>query len=229
MKIGGIQKFSLVDYPGLVSAVLFTTGCNMRCGYCHNPELVVSELYGESLDLNEVYAFLDSRRDKLEGVVITGGEPTLRKDLPDMVKKIKSMGYRVKLDSNGTHPEVLGAMINANCIDYVAMDIKGSLEKYASIAARLVDTDAIKKSIQVILASNVHHEFRTTVVQSQLSFSDFDKMGQLIKGAQLFSIQKFVPAKTLDPSFAKERTYDEADLVKIKKIMKQYVDKCAIR
>ena len=120
-------------------------------------------------------------------------------------------------------------MINANCIDYVAMDIKGSLEKYASIAARLVDTDAIKKSIQVILASNVHHEFRTTVVQSQLSFSDFDKMGQLIKGAQLFSIQKFVPAETLDPSFAKEKSYDEADLVKIKKIMKQYVDKCVIR
>ena len=107
MKIGGIQKFSLVDYPGLVSAVLFTTGCNMRCGYCHNPELVVPELYSESLDLNEVYAFLDSRRDKLEGVVITGGEPTLRKDLPDMVKKIKSMGYQLKLDSNGTHPDVL--------------------------------------------------------------------------------------------------------------------------
>ncbi len=187
------------------------------------------ELYGESLDLNEVYAFLGSRRNKLEGVVITGGEPTLRKDLPDMVKKIKSMGFRLKLDSNGTHPDVLQSMIDEHGIDYIAMDIKGPLEKYSTIAGRTVDIDAIKKSIQVILASKIRHEFRTTVVQSQLCFSDFDTMGQLIQGAQLFSIQKFVPDHTLDPAFAKEKSYEEADLVKIKNIMKQYVDECVIR
>lgn len=229
MIIGGIQKFSLVDYPGIPSAVLFTTGCNMRCGYCHNPELVVPELFMDSLDLEEVYAFLESRTGKLQGVVITGGEPTLRKDLPEMAETIKSMGFCVKLDSNGTNPQGLEELISKHLIDYVAMDIKGPLEKYSEITQRPIDINAIKGSIDTIIDSEIKHEFRTTAVKSQLDLTDFRKMGELIKGAQHFSIQKFVPTKTLDCSFADEKPFDNKEMIQIKEIMSNYVKKCTIR
>lgn len=226
---GGIQKFSLVDYPGRTSAVLFVAGCNMRCGYCHNPELVLPELFAEKLNLSEIYEFLEKRRFQLDGIVITGGEPTLRKDLPNLCKKIKSMGFLLKLDTNGTNPTMLTELIDEHLIDYVAMDVKGPLDRYSEVTNRTINTQDIIKSIQVILSSGIQHEFRTTVVKEQLSSGDFKKIGKMVKGAQLYYLQRFVPAKTLDPTFSQRTPSDDGEMGRAKAIMEEYVDVCRIR
>ena len=229
MIIGGIQKFSLVDYPGVPSAVIFLAGCNMRCGYCHNPELVLPERYGDPYDIAELQNFLTSRISKLHGVVITGGEPTLRKELPQFIQEIKSMGFKIKLDTNGTNPRMLKTILEDELVDYVAMDIKGPPEKYIQITQRPISVSDIQQSIDIILSSKIRHEFRTTAVKSQLSSVDFERIGQLIKGAQLFSFQKFVPTKTLDPCFADEEAYTEEEMNVFAKTMNRYVQQCVVR
>jgi pyruvate formate lyase activating enzyme len=133
MKIGGLQKFSLLDYPGKISAVVFTQGCNFRCPYCHNPELVDPERFQECIPEDEIFAFLETRRGKLEAVTVTGGEPTIQNGLSSFVRRIKDMGFMVKLDTNGSRPEVLEELIRHKLIDYIAMDIKAPLEKYEAV------------------------------------------------------------------------------------------------
>lgn len=228
MKIGGIQKLSLADYPGKTCAVLFTIGCNMCCGYCHNPELVIPDKYIDNMPLEDIYNFLDSRANKLDAIAVTGGEPTLHKDLPEFIAHIKSLGYLVKLDSNGTNPEVIRHLIDKKLIDYIAMDIKGPLEKYSEITNRPVNTDAIKQSIDLIMKSGVDYELRTTIVSGQLDFTDFEKIGKMIKGAKRYAIQKFVSGKTNNPAFAKRSAYSDEDMEKIKVIMLKYVNSCVI-
>ncbi len=233
MKIGGIQKLSLVDYPGKTSAAIFTIGCNMRCGYCHNPELVLPERYADSIPEDDILEFLKRRVGKLEGVVVSGGEPTMHEDLPDFFAKLKKLGFYTKLDSNGTHPQMIKELINRQLIDYIAMDVKGPLEKYQAIVAYPVDTDAVKASIQLIMDSDIDCEFRTTVVKSQLIFDknkkdDFDAIGQLVRGAPRFALQKFRTGRTLNPRFERETTYSDEDFQLIKNKMEQYVDKCVV-
>lgn len=228
MKIGGIQKVSLVDYPGKVAAALFTIGCNMRCGYCHNPELVLPEQYADSIPEQQILNFLRTRTDKLQGVVISGGEPTMHEDLPDFIRKIKDMGYLVKLDTNGTSPDMLQRLLSDRLLNFVAMDIKGSLAKYQEIVDRPIDTHAVRRSIELIKNSGVDHEFRTTVVKSQITYDDFDEIGELIKGSPRFALQKFVPKKTLNPGFIYEATYSDDEFDQLKKKMEQYVDICVI-
>lgn len=229
MKIGGIQKLSLIDYPGKTSAVLFTIGCNMGCGYCHNPELVLPERYIDSIPEAEILLFLKTRIDKLQGVVISGGEPTIQPDLIDFIGKIKDLGLAVKLDSNGTDPTVLDWILRKKLVDFVAMDIKGPLDKYQVITARPLDIEAIKTSVALIKQSDVAYEFRTTVVKSQLSWDDFDKIGRLIKGASCYALQKFRPGRTLKPQFHNETTYSDAEFERLKSKMEQYVQTCVIR
>ena len=163
--IGGIQKLSLVDYPGHVAAALFLSGCNMRCGYCHNPELVLPERLAPSIPVEEAMIFLKSRVGKLDGVVISGGEPTVNEDLPVLCRMIKSLGFDVKLDTNGTHPDMVRGMIEEGTIDFIAMDVKGPLEKYVEIAARPIDLMAIKANVRLMIDSGIGHEFRTTIVR----------------------------------------------------------------
>jgi len=225
---GGIQKLSLADYPGHTAAVLFTTSCNMRCGYCHNPELVLPERYAEAIPLEEVYDFLAKRQGKLDAIAISGGEPTMHEDLPEFVAALKEAGFLVKLDSNGTHPEMLAQMIAANTIDYIAMDIKGPLHKYSLLAARPIDIDAITRSIKIILDSGLPHEFRTTIVDGQLSLEDFEDIGAMIKGAQRFAAQKFVPSETINPQFMKKSPYTDEEMLQVKQIMEKYVDLCVV-
>ena len=201
----------------------------MRCGYCHNPELVLPEKFTEPLDLDEVCSFLQERVGKLQGIVITGGEPTLRKDLSRLVKDIKDMGFKIKLDSNGTNPTMLENMMSDQIIDYVAMDIKGPLNKYSQISQRPININDIRTSINLILNSKIQHEFRTTVVKSQLDESDFKEIGETIRGAQLYSLQKFIPKKTLDPRFALEESYSESEFGDIKNMMSEYVRECIVR
>lgn len=133
MQIGGLQKFSLLDYPGKISAVVFTQGCNFRCPYCHNPELVDPARYQECLPEEEIFSFLETRRGKLEAVTVTGGEPTLQKSLAPFLRRIKDMGFLVKLDTNGSRPDVLEELLRQKLIDYIAMDIKAPLEKYEAV------------------------------------------------------------------------------------------------
>lgn len=216
MIIGGLQKTSLLDFPEKIAAIVFTMGCNFRCGYCHNPELINGEA-----KIEEVFEFLKTRQGKLDGVVITGGEPCLQKDLPEFIKQVKELGFAVKLDTNGSFPEMLEKVLPD--LDYVAMDIKAPLEKYSQIVNVDVDTSKILKSIEILKNGGVDYEFRTTVVKSQLSFEDFEKIGQLIQGAPRYYLQKFVASKILDKSLENEKTYSTEEFERIIDILKSYV------
>jgi pyruvate formate lyase activating enzyme len=228
MIIGGLQKLSLVDYPGKTSAVIFTIGCNFRCSYCHNPELVMPERYIQPMPIEDIYSFLHKRRGKLDAVTITGGEPTMHEDLPILIADIKSAGFLVKLDSNGTNPEMLIDLINKKMIDYIAMDIKAPIDKYSDITERPINADAIIKSIKIIMESGLDYEFRTTVVKDQLVFDDFERIGTMIKGAKRYALQAFISTKTNNPSFINRVAYSDEDMIKIKNIMSKYVDLCVI-
>jgi pyruvate formate lyase activating enzyme len=171
MRIGGVQKFSLLDYPGAVCAVIFTQGCNFRCPFCHNPELVIPSRFGNSVDPAWVYDFLASRRGKLDGVTISGGEPTLQRDLLTFMRRIKTMSFSIKLDTNGSRPDTIRAALNENLVDFIAMDIKAPPASYASLAGVRVDTDAISESIGLIVSSDIACQFRTTVVPGLLTAS----------------------------------------------------------
>lgn len=216
MIIGGLQKTSLLDFPEKIAAIVFTMGCNFRCGYCHNPELINGEA-----KIEEVFEFLKTRQGKLDGVVITGGEPCLQKDLPEFIKQVKELGFAVKLDTNGSFPEMLEKVLPD--LDYVAMDIKAPLEKYSQIVNVDVDTSKILKSIEVLKNGGVDYEFRTTVVKSQLSFEDFEKIGQLIQGAPRYYLQRFEASKILDKSLENEKTYSTEEFERIIDMLKSYV------
>jgi len=228
MKIGGIQKLSLVDYPHHTAVALFTIGCNMRCGYCHNPELVLPERYADVLPEEDILLFLASRVGRVEGVAISGGEPTIHNDLPDFIRRVKQLGFLVKLDTNGTNPSMLRELFAENLLDFVAMDIKASMARYQEVVARPIDTDDIKECIALIKASGVDHEFRTTLVKSQVSPSDLDEIGQLVKGSPRFALQRFRPGRTLSPQFANETTYSDDELLVLQKNMAQYVQECVV-
>ena len=171
MKIGGFQKQSLIDYPGYISSVIFTQGCNFRCDYCHNPELVLPEKFNEPISEDVVWDYLKKYGRLLDAVCITGGEPTMQKDLPDFVRKVRQLGLKVKLDSNGTHPKMLKQLFDANMLDFVAMDIKHQLnvESYSKIVGFDMNNNMfanILESVKIIRASGVDYEFRTTRIPS---------------------------------------------------------------
>ncbi len=230
MKIAGFQKVSLIDYPGKISAIIFTQGCNFRCPYCHNPELVDPKLFTDTLDEEAVLSFLKRRVGKLDGVVITGGEPLLQDDLAEFIGRIKDMGYLVKLDTNGSQPEILERLLAKNLIDYVAMDIKAPLEKYRDVVRADVCTEKIMESITIILNSGIDHEFRTTVVKELLTEGDLIRIANLIRNGKRYVLQKFTASKTLDKSFVdKAKCFSEDELNTIKEKVKKYVSECIIR
>jgi len=228
MLIGGLQRFSLIDYPGKISAVVFTQGCNFRCPYCHNPELVSFNREG-LIEENYILSFLEERRGKIDGVVLTGGEPTLQSDLVDFLREIKNLGFLVKLDTNGSCPEIIEELLERKLLDYIAMDIKGSLENYSEITNVKVDIEKIKKSIDIIMHSGVSYEFRTTIVKSQLKRDDILKIGESIRSAELYVLQSFRPTKTLDPNFLKETSYTKEELEDIASSLKKLVKRTIVR
>jgi len=193
MKIGGFLKFSLIDYPEKMSATIFVQGCNYRCVYCHNAELVLPERFNALIDQGEVLDFLRKRRGQLEAVVISGGEPTIDQGLIPFMEKVKSFGYRLKLDTNGSNPDILRDIIIGNLADYIAMDIKAPFEKYDSVSGVKVSTNQIKQSIDLIINSGIDHEFRTTVVKSLLSGEDIIEIFFSLKGAKKYKLQEFFP------------------------------------
>lgn len=231
MLIGGLQKLSLNDYPGKTSVTIFTIGCNMRCGFCHNAELVLPECFADDLGEDNVLDFLKKRISLVEAVTISGGEPTLHSDLPDFIKKVRELGYLVKLDTNGTRPDKLGKLLDAKLLDFVAMDIKAPLEKYAKVVNAPIDTEAVKESIALIKNSGIKYEFRTTVVKSLHELADFEAIGQLISvegKAQRYALQHFRPAKTLRPEYSTDTTFSEADFALVAEKMRKYAEEVVV-
>jgi len=226
MFIGGLQKFSLIDYPGKISAVVFLSGCNFRCGFCHNPELVLPELLKVQPEISkqEFFEFLRSRRGKLDGVCVTGGEPTIWSDLPDFITKIKSLGFLVKLDTNATNPKMVNSLLEAGLADYFAIDIKNSPEKYEKTAAAKTKTAYIEKTLKAIIAAGVSFELRTTAVPGLIVKEDFVKIKEwleslgVLEKASLYAIQQFRPLKTLDKKFEKIKPYSEKELREMEKV-----------
>lgn len=228
MKIGGIQKFSTVDYPGYPCAAIFTVGCNMRCGYCHNPELVLPEQLADTVPAEDILLFLQKRAGVLEGVTISGGEPTEQADLVDFIRQVKAMGYMIKLDTNGTRPHVISELLNDELVDFIAMDIKGPLQKYVQIAARPIDLGAIEQSIALI-KTMPGHEFRTTIVRSQLVVADFEQIGRMVQGAKRYALQRFVSQGALvSPQFVHAQSFTDDELAAAQQIMQKYVTECVV-
>lgn len=229
MIISGLQKTTLIDYPGKIAAIIFTRGCNFRCGYCHNPELVDPEIYYPEIKSEEIFDFLEKRRNVLEGVVITGGEPLIHSDIKDFIKKIKELDYAVKLDSNGSNPVLLQELINDNLIDYIAMDIKHLPQRYSEVTPSDPDIEKIKQSINIIKNSGLPYEFRTTVLPKYFQKDDFIAIGELLKGAKIYYLQQFRPIKTLDKDYQQEKSFSQIELEAFKRILEKYIDKCEIR
>jgi pyruvate formate lyase activating enzyme len=212
MKIGGFQKVSLIDYPGRISAVVFTQGCNFRCPFCHNPELVDPGRFEGLIPEKEILSFLEKRKGRLDAVVITGGEPTLQPGIIPFILLIKAMGYLIKLDTNGAMPDLLEEMLDRKLLEYVAMDIKAPLDRYGKVTQSNTDPQRIRRSISLIMGSGVDYEFRTTAVRSLLDPADLEEIGRLIPGAKRFVLQKFVPTKTLDRDYLGEQPYSDGEL-----------------
>ena len=197
MIISGLQKLTLLDYPGKVACTVFLGGCNFRCPFCHNALLVERPGEAENISEEKFFDFLKKRQGVLDGVCITGGEPLLRKDIVEFALKIKSLGYSVKIDTNGSKPEMIKELIEKGAVDKFAMDIKSSLDKYTLAIGTDVDTEDIKRSVKYIMESGVCYEFRTTVVDPLHDESDFEEIGKLIEGADAYFLQSFADSGDL--------------------------------
>lgn len=221
MLIGGIERLSLLDYPDNLSAIIFTQGCNFRCHFCYNP-MLVWPLEGQSgenkrnsqplISEADLFDFLKSRVGKLDGIVISGGEPTVHRDLPDFIRKIRALGYLIKLDTNGTNPEMLQSLINDALVDYVAMDIKAPWDKYQTIVGVAVDADKLTESALILQQTKVPCEFRSTLAPEWHNADDLAVMARQ-SGSVLWYLQKFLSDKTLvNAEFENSRVFTDAEM-----------------
>lgn len=224
MKFSGIQKTSLIDFPDRIATVLFTPGCNLRCPFCHNWRIVV-EPKPPFLREGTVLKILENRRKFVDAVVITGGEPTIHKEIPKFLKKLKEKGFTVKLDTNGFYPQVLEACLPY--LDYVALDLKTSLEKYALLGSK--DIAGLLKTIEILKTDKVEYEFRTTVVPGFVDAEDIIRIGELAKGAKTFAFQQFIPENALNKAFRKQRPYPPETIEEFAKTMERYAEKVILR
>lgn len=227
MKIYGLQKTTLLDYPGHVAATIFTGGCNMRCPFCHNMNLV-EETDVSMYSQDEVLSFLKKRIGILDGVCITGGEPTLSHDLVDFIRLIKSLGYKIKLDTNGTNPSVLKSLIEDSLVDYIAMDIKSAPSAY-DVACGIdnFDFSKVSESVSIIMSSNIPYEFRTTAVKQLLNSSIIEEIGLFLKGCNAYYLQAFVDSQYVpDHDFCAP---SKEELLAYRKQLLKYIDHVEIR
>lgn len=245
MMVGGLQKFTLLDYPEHLAAIIFTVGCNYRCHFCYNPMLVWPDWASKSkyspasdgeqkdhpaISEGDLFAFLEERAGKLDGIVITGGEPTLHRDLPDFIRRIRSLGYKVKLDTNGTNPEMLKSLLEEKLIDYIAMDIKGSPENYDKVTGVKNDLAKIRESVTMIKESSLPYEFRTTIVPGYVNPGDIPAMGEFIRGAEKWFLQKFKSdIDLLDKELEGHKPYTDKEMEKMAEEARKYVKSCKVR
>lgn len=232
MIIGGLQKTTLIDYPGKLACTVFLSVCNFRCPWCYSSELVLPEKIIKQPRILEkdFFNFLEERKGLIDGVVVCGGEPTINKDLPRFIEKIKNLGYFVKLDTNGSNPKMLGDLIKSKQVDYVAMDIKFPLEKYSGFFGSCAIPEDIKKSVDLLKKNQVDSEFRTTVVPGVHVKEDFLEIAKWIGGPNVkYYLQGFRPEKTIDSSFQKIKPYPEQFLKNIIKEISPHFKTCQAR
>jgi pyruvate formate lyase activating enzyme len=224
--IGGLQRTSLVDYPDKVACTVFFNGCNFRCGFCHNPFLVLN--FKQSISKEEFFKFLDSRKKVLDGVVISGGEPCMSYEIVDFIDEVKKRGLLVKLDTNGSYPEILNKVIDK--VDYVAMDIKTSLEEYKKVVGPNVNLENIQKSVKMIMERAKDYEFRTTVIKSIFSEEVLRKIGEWLKGAKRYNLQQFDKRnEMISDKYKSERLFSEREFYGFAEVAREYFSEVAIR
>jgi len=232
MLFGGLHKNSLIDFPGKISCVLFVMGCNFDCPYCHNPKLAKGCIDDQAaFDADSAYDFLENRKGFLEGVVISGGEPTLQEELIAICQRIKQIGYPIKLDTNGSRPQVLKRLIEAELVDYVAMDIKTDPFRYAPLIKKNFNPDTLLSSIRILMESKVDYEFKTTCIKPLVDADVIETISRLIKGSPLYALQQFHNTDVLHPEFFQENDcrYDSQELKRLKSIAAPWVDRCIVR
>ncbi|HPJ26374.1 MAG TPA: anaerobic ribonucleoside-triphosphate reductase activating protein [Synergistaceae bacterium] len=229
MYIGGLQKTTLLDFPDRLACIVFTRGCNFRCPYCYNTELIPLPDPQEEEDLSSLWEFLESRKNILDGVCITGGEPLLQKDLPEFLRKVREMGFLIKLDTNGSFPERLEAILQENLVEYLAMDVKTSPENYDRLSGFPGSREKVAASLEILRKGKVSFECRTTLVPRFHSPEILEDLGQWVRGVPLWVLQRFRPGKTLDPSLEKERTFTRAEMEAFRKIAVPYAEKVLLR
>ena len=212
MRLAHYEPLSLSDFPGRLAATVFTVGCNFACPYCHNPELVTAREDTPQLTEEAFFAFLERRRGKLNGVCITGGEPTLHADLPGFVDRIRTLGYAVKLDTNGSNPEMLGHLLETSSLDYVAMDVKAPASRYSDVTGNPYALALAETSIRLLADRDTVHEYRTTILPLLFSEADIDHIARMLPPGSRYVIQNFVPTKTLDPNLVHARGFASGDL-----------------
>lgn len=223
----------MLDYPNKHACIVFTAGCNFRCGYCHNPEFVLPEELVKIKDTfipeAAIFSFLERRKGLLDGVVISGGEPTMMPDLIAFAKKVKDMGFLVKLDTNGNKPEVIKSMHEQGLLDYIAMDVKMSLATYCDVVGNRAKPNAIQESMDFIKASGVEYEFRTTLVPNIHTQEVLDDMKQLLAGSKRLYLQTFRPDHTLDPGFGRYQPFSTSQMEQIRLLFNEVIDHVEIR
>ncbi|MFH1154090.1 MAG: anaerobic ribonucleoside-triphosphate reductase activating protein [Pseudomonadota bacterium] len=232
MRIGGLLKNSWIDFPGRVACVVFTPGCNFACPYCHNPDLVTCPGPDNAPREADVFTFLEKRKNLLDGVVISGGEPTLRKGLESFCIKLKTMGFQVKLDTNGTCPQIIESLLDKSLVDYVAMDVKSSPGEYSRVAGRDVDLSAIFRSIDLIMGRAPSYEFRTTCVRPFVDAGIMAGIGEMIRGARLYILQGCsCKGLLLDPEFFDKGSVvlTPLEILALKDVADRYVETCTVR
>ena len=227
MLIKGLQKTTLLDFPGRVACTVFTGGCNFRCPFCHNASLVLSPNEVEDISEDQFFSFLSKRKGILDGVCITGGEPLLQKDIIAFIEKIHSMGFLVKLDTNGSYPDKLKEIVSLNIIDYIAMDIKNSQQKYSQSAGIDKDCHECIESIKFIMSCGIDYEFRTTVIKELHTRADIEAIGNIIKGAKRYYLQKFKDSgELICQGFS---AHSDEEMKALLDIATPFVDICELR
>jgi len=233
MEFKGFEKLSLIEYPGKIVAVVFTGGCNFRCPFCQNPDLVLNSKNLSSISEEEVVNYLVSKRKYLDGLAITGGEPTIYKDLPNFLAKVKRENFLIELETNGSEPLMMKELIDNHLIDYVALDIKSPLiwEKYKEAAG--IDSkelfERVKESLKLLLKFRVEYELRTTLVPGLLTEEDIIKIAEQIKGAKRYVLQQFIPERTLQKDYENIKPYSSEELKRIKERVKNFLGVCEVR
>ena len=227
MQIKGLQKTSLIDYPDKICSTVFLPGCNLKCRFCHNSDLVLNADSLATIGEKEFFDHLTNRKGKIDAVTICGGEPTIHKDLPEFIKKIKDAGFFVKLDTNGTNPEMVQLLLDRNLLDYIAMDVKAPKNKYQEIT-QAKDIRKIQKSIEIIKDSGIDYEFRTTILPF-FTQKDMKEILKLISPCNKYILQQFLPITTIDANYQKFKATPKEKLNNFKKIALKQINKVEIR
>ena len=225
MKIAGLQKLTLLDYPSKVACIIFTQGCNYKCPYCQNSGLI-DHSNEDLIDEEEIFEYLDKRKKVLDGIVISGGESTIQKDLKSFMKRVKDKGYLIKLDTNGSNPNFVEEVINERLVDYIAMDIKNVLEEYKDVTDVNPNINNLKRSIEIIKNSNIEHEFRTTIIKNIHNIDKILKICEYVGDDKLF-LQNFVQSENVLGKYLEPFT--EEELIEIDKILKEKYPNVKIR